>query len=205
MAARNDFLEFASLGVLSDGPLHGYALRKQLSEILGPFRALSYGSLYPCLRRLQERGLIEQSDESAEVPSRRARIVYALTGDGKEEFAIWANESGPDSWDDEGFATHLAFFSRTEASVRLRILEGRRSRLEERLALMRESLKRGRDRMDTFLFQLQEHGVEGTEREVNWLNSLILAERRRPETTTPETTSQRAPRVKQPRPKRSKA
>jgi hypothetical protein len=52
--------------------------------------------------------------------------------------------------------------------------------MEERLALMRESMKRGRDRMDTFLLQMQEHGVEGAEREVSWLNSLILAERNVP-------------------------
>ena len=68
--------------------------------------------------------------------------------------------------------------------MRLRILEGRRSRLEEQLALMRESMKRGRDRMDTFLLQMQEHGVEGAEREVSWLNSLILAERNLPKVGT---------------------
>ena len=107
-------------------------------------------------------------------------MVYALTDDGKDTFAEWANQPGSDAWDDEGFATRLAFFSRTEANVRLRILEGRRSRLEERLALMRESMKRGRDRMDTFLLQMQEHGVDGAEREVSWLNSLILAERNLP-------------------------
>ncbi len=184
VAARTDLLEFASLGVLTAGPLHGYALRKSLAEILGPFRALSYGSLYPCLRRLQDRGWIEQLGAVPGTTTKRARVVYALTGDGKDAFAEWANQPGSDAWDDEGFATRLAFFSRTEASVRLRILEGRRSRLEEQLALMRESMKRGRDRMDTFLLQMQEHGVEGAEREVTWLNSLILAERNLPKIGT---------------------
>ena len=147
MAKRHDVLEFAVLGVLSDGPLHGYELRKRLAAVLGPFRALSYGSLYPCLRRVQGKGLIEEVDvtaatESAAPPlsARRARVVYAITADGKEEFATWANQPGPEAWEDEGFAAHLAFFSRTEARVRLRILEGRRSRLEERVQTLRESL-----------------------------------------------------------------
>lgn len=184
MAKRNDVLEFAVLGVLTDGPLHGYEVRKRLATVLGPFRALSYGSLYPCLRRLQGKGLIAEVDvtpatESSAPPlaARRARVVYAVTGDGKEEFTGWANQPGPEAWEDEGFAAHLAFFSRTEARARLRILEGRRSRLEERVDTLRESLTRSRERVDAYTIQLQQHGLEGAEREVRWLNELIQHER----------------------------
>jgi len=184
MAKRHDVLEFAVLGVLSDGPLHGYELRKRLAAVLGPFRALSYGSLYPCLRRVQAKGLIEEVDVTAAVDSaapplsaRRARVVYAITADGKEEFSTWANQPGAEAWEDEGFAAHLAFFSRTEARVRLRILEGRRSRLEERVQTLRESLSRSRERVDAYTLQLQQHGLDGAEREVRWLNELIAHER----------------------------
>jgi len=54
---RSGDLEFAILGLLSPGPLHGYELRKRLDLLLGPLRAVSYGSLYPTLRALQARGL----------------------------------------------------------------------------------------------------------------------------------------------------
>lgn len=50
MARRADLLEFAILGLLHEGPTHGYDLRRRLNSALGPFRALSYGSLYPALR-----------------------------------------------------------------------------------------------------------------------------------------------------------
>src|SRR6266508_5264587 len=47
-------LELAILGLLHESPMHGYELRKQLTTKLGAFRAaISYGSLYPTLRRLQ--------------------------------------------------------------------------------------------------------------------------------------------------------
>ena len=46
-------LEFAVLGLLAESPLHGYELRKRLNALLGTFRAFSYGSLYPTLRRMQ--------------------------------------------------------------------------------------------------------------------------------------------------------
>ena len=182
MAKRTDVLDHTVLGVLSDGPLHGYELRKRLTAILGPFRALSFGSLYPCLHRLTDAGLIEQidivdRDDIAGVATRRARIVYALTPEGKEAFAAWVADSGPESWEDEAFAARLAFFSRTEAAVRLRILEGRRARLEERLSSLQASIDRTSERMDVYAERLQRHGIEGAEREVGWLEELIATER----------------------------
>jgi DNA-binding PadR family transcriptional regulator len=184
MAKRHDVLEFAVLGVLSESPLHGYELRKRLAAVLGPFRALSYGSLYPCLRRLQGKGLIDEVAVTPAIDSaapalsaRRARVVYAISAEGKEEFATWANQPGPEAWEDEGFAAHLAFFGRTEARVRLRILEGRRSRLEERVEALRDSVNRSRERADAYTLQLQQHGLDGAEREVRWLNELITNEK----------------------------
>ena len=44
-------LELAVLGLLKDQPLHGYELKKRLGETLGFLWGVSYGSLYPALRR----------------------------------------------------------------------------------------------------------------------------------------------------------
>ena len=73
----------------------------------------------------------------------------------------------------------LAWAEVLEASdaVRLRILEGRRSRLEERVDTLRQSLTRGRERVDAYTLELQKHGLESVEREVRWLNELISTER----------------------------
>ena len=52
-------LELAILGVLKEQPLHGYELKKRLSEALGPLSSVSFGSLYPALKRLQVAGALE--------------------------------------------------------------------------------------------------------------------------------------------------
>src|SRR5690242_18875017 len=156
---RAALLEFAVLGLLHDGPLHGYELRKRLTTALGIFRALSYGSLYPALKRLVDAGWIHETQEPA-VSGKRPRITYELTADGKEHFQDLVAASGPDAWDDDDFDVRFAFFSRTEAQVRLRILEGRRSRLEERLANIRDASARNRERMDGYTLALQQHGEE---------------------------------------------
>lgn len=184
MAARKGagVLELAVLGLLHESPMHGYELRKRLNTLLGMFRAFSYGSLYPCLKQLLASGLIvedrpEEPGTALALQSRRSKIVYKLTADGKERLQRLLTEAGPASWEDEGFGVHFAFFSHTRADVRLRILEGRRSRLEERLESVRAALARTRERVDSYTLELQNHGLESVEREVRWLNELIGRER----------------------------
>jgi DNA-binding PadR family transcriptional regulator len=198
---RNRFavLELAVLGLLHRTPMHGYELRKQLTNVLGLFRALSYGSLYPCLHELLAAGLIAEEHDEAETAEssgparpggparlngparprsgRRSLKVYRLTADGKERLQELLGEGGPAAWDDDGFGVHFAFFGQTRADVRLRILEGRRSRLEERMESIRAALTRTRERVDSYTLELHRHGLESVEREVRWLNELIASER----------------------------
>ena len=60
------------LGLLADQPRHGYDLRKRLSETLGPLWGISFGSLYPALRRLERAGAIEEVAETDGAPGPRA-------------------------------------------------------------------------------------------------------------------------------------
>ncbi|MFC4530850.1 PadR family transcriptional regulator [Sphaerisporangium dianthi] len=189
---KGGVLELAVLGSLHETPLHGYELRKRLNTLLGMFRAFSYGSLYPCLRQLLANGLIAEEspedntaatgsqtaiDSALPLTGRRSKIVYKLTAEGKERLHELLTQAGPSSWEDESFGVHFAFFRHTEAEVRLRILEGRRSRLEERLDGVRTALARTRERLDSYTLELQRHGLESVEREVRWLNELIDTER----------------------------
>jgi DNA-binding PadR family transcriptional regulator len=204
---RSGVLELAVLGSLQGTPMHGYELRKRLYTVLGAFRALSYGSLYPCLQDLLADGLIvEEHDEAADDEARavdrpaararaagtraagtnaaarsragrRSKKVYRLTADGKERLQELLSEGGPAAWEDDGFGVHFAFFGQTRADVRLRILEGRRSRLEERMEAIRAAFTRTRERVDRYTLELHKHGLESVEREVRWLNELIESER----------------------------
>jgi len=177
-------LEIAVLGLLNESPMHGYELKKRLSSLLGAFRAFSYGSLYPTLRRLQEAGWIEESaheDITARAGlSRRAKRVYRLTAEGKEHFQQLLAQVGPDAFDDEGFGTRLAFFAQTRSDIRLQILEGRRQHMAAQADGMRSALARTRERLDRYTLQLQEHGLESADREVRWLTELIENERAQP-------------------------
>lgn len=182
---RAHLLEFAVLGLLHEGPTHGYDLRRRLNTALGPFRALSYGTLYPALKGLLGRGLIAEAADPL-TTGKRPRVVYELTATGKEHFADMVARTDATAYDEDGFDVRFAFFTRTERDVRIRILEGRRSRVQEDLERVRETAARNRERIDAYTSALQQHGEETTEREVRWLSELIDAERRHPTDPGPQ-------------------
>ena len=204
-------LDLAILGLLHESPMHGYELRKQLVTKLGALRAaISYGSLYPTLRRLQAAGWITEDAAppkagAAEPPllaSRRGRVVYKITAEGKERFQELLSRTGPETFEDPGFGVHFAFFARTDQATRLRILEGRRRRIEERREGLRDVLARAAERLDAYTLELQRHGLDACEREVRWLEELIAKER---SATPPTEPTPRPTPGRSDRPKRSRA
>lgn len=77
-------IELAILGLVADQDLHGYELKKQLTELLGPWSSISFGSLYPALARLEKAGHIQAvaagaDDDDATGPS--TPMTGALSGE----------------------------------------------------------------------------------------------------------------------------
>ncbi|HXH81029.1 PadR family transcriptional regulator [Nocardioides sp.] len=177
MARRAETIELAVLGLLHEGPMHGYELRKRLNLMLGWGRVLSYGSLYPALKKMLRADLIEEAVATTTPVTRRPRIVYEVTAAGHSEFERLMSEVGPTAWEDDNFDIRFAFFGRTDMEIRLRVLEGRRTRLQERLARVQSDLERTQAEVNRYATELQRHGVESVEREVRWLSELISAER----------------------------
>jgi DNA-binding PadR family transcriptional regulator len=69
-------LELAILGSLKERPMHGYQLSRQLAEELGGLWRVSFGSLYPTLRRLERDGAVTAD---AVTGARRRKTVYRLS------------------------------------------------------------------------------------------------------------------------------
>lgn len=177
-AGRARVLELAVLGHLAEAPMHGYELRKRLNADLGAFHAFSYGSLYPCLKSMLHRDLVTSSapGEGGGARGRRSRIVYRLTERGRDRLHDLLAESTPAATDDECFGVHFTLFGRTAAEVRLRILDGRRTRLLERLSVLRERLSG--QLQDPYTVELNRHRAAAIESEIDWLDALIRHERR---------------------------
>ena len=197
-------LELAVLGLLKEQPLHGYELKKRLGETLGFLWGVSYGSLYPALRRLEKQGAIESVSPGpqlmpAPVPTgsitgdraaarraslrrsesgRRTRKAYRITERGEELLVdlLLADDERAD--DDKAFALKLAFCRHAPADARLRFLERRRDALRARAEVStgRRRSERPARTQDRYLTSLLEHRDRTTASELQWVEELIVQE-----------------------------
>jgi DNA-binding PadR family transcriptional regulator len=169
-------LELAILGLLKEQPMHGYQLSRELGDALGGFWRVSYGSLYPTLRRLEADGAV-QSVADGEARGRR-KTTYEITEKGEKLFFELLQETPHDnSTEETRFRVRLAFFRYLPPETRIRLLERRRATLEDRLSTIKGSLHTTRQRVDTYTLALMEHGRSATESDIAWLEGLIAAER----------------------------
>ena len=169
-------LELAVLGLLKERSMHGYQLSRQLTDTLGGFWRVSYGSLYPSLRRLERDGAVEKVFDPEEVG--RRKNVYRITEKGEELFLELLQEAGHETGEENRFRVRLAFFKYLAPETRIRLLERRRAYLEERLSTIKTSLRGTTAVQDTYTLALIQHGQDSTEQDIAWLDGLIQAERR---------------------------
>jgi DNA-binding PadR family transcriptional regulator len=193
-------LEVAVLGLLKDRPMHGYELRKQLGARLGPLWQVSWGSLYPTLRRLARQGAVQSHVEerrstktaSGALGAGRRKTVYHITAAGEELFSRLLEEATP-AVDEEHFTLKLAFFRYLNPETRVALLERRRAYLQEKLAQFKSNLRNYRERMDAYALSLQSHDMKVTERDIEWIDELITNE------IEPDDSSRRSVRREAPR------
>jgi len=170
-------LELAVLGLLKERPMHGYQLSRELSESLGGLWRVSYGSLYPTLRRLERAGAIES--EAGDERGARRKKVYRITATGEAMFLDLLQEQSQDGQaEDARFRIRLAFFRYLPPETRIRLLERRRQALQRRLAAVTESLRAQRA-TDDYGTALIEHSRDTLGSDISWLDGLIAAERRK--------------------------
>ena len=169
-------LELAVLGLLKEQPLHGYALRKLLTQRLGASWRVSFGSLYPTLRKLERAGSVEKVREDG--VGRRRRQAYRITEKGEQQFLSLLEQGDASGWEEERFPLRLAFFRYLRPETRIRLLDRRRAELVQRLEHSRTSLEAAHaEGTDGYVVALIRHGVDRTEADVTWLDELIAAER----------------------------
>ncbi|MBA2280978.1 MAG: helix-turn-helix transcriptional regulator [Acidimicrobiia bacterium] len=186
-------LDLAILGLLRDRERHGYELRKQLGELLGSRGAMSFGSLYPALARLEKAGLVKAVEANVAVPpvpssgslagelaafrvrpaatstAGRSKKVYGITEAGDAQLRTLLAE-GPT--DERTFGVQLAFCRHLPPLERLALFERRRRQLAEEL----EARTATATRLDRYLGALRDRDTRHLTNDLAWLDELILSE-----------------------------
>lgn len=83
-------LKYAVLGFLRSAPRHGYEIKQSFEKRFGTAWSVSYGQLYPTLKKLAGEGLIAKRTEAGE--KTLDRNVYSITENGKRILETWMGE-----------------------------------------------------------------------------------------------------------------
>jgi DNA-binding PadR family transcriptional regulator len=197
-------IDLAVLGLLMDQDLHGYELRKRLGELRLSRLAVSFGSLYPALARLERAGHLKAVTHQPR-PTPPAPMSGSLAGElaafrahrrntklaqragrggrGKKVYGLTDQGrhrlqellNAEEIADDRDFALRLAFCHHLTPVERLELFRRRR----QELVRQRDQQRRARstdNRLNTYLRSLLERDTESLTADVAWLDQLIEAE-----------------------------
>jgi DNA-binding PadR family transcriptional regulator len=199
-------IDLAILGLLREQDLHGYELRRRITDLAGLKPAVSFGALYPALSRLEAAGAVKAVEAATEpeaalpptgslageaaafLARRRAQRAGAgragRTGRARKVYGI--TEQGEQllielidepASDDRSFPIKVAFCRYLTPSRRLELFERRRANLAGRLAGERSSRRKVGERLDLYLRSLREHDSQTIQHDIAWLDGLIANER----------------------------
>jgi DNA-binding PadR family transcriptional regulator len=138
--------ELFILGELMDGPHYGYLLRDILGRLLGPFRNISWGVLYPLIRQLEQEGLIalEESGQEKRTPGGKQSKAYNITDAGRGRFLALMLDKGEFTADyPELFVVKLNNLSHLTRPQQLTVLQ----RYQEYLEIEKMTLLQGQQKI----------------------------------------------------------
>jgi PadR family transcriptional regulator PadR len=89
---RREVLPLLVLHFISEGPSYGNQLMERIAEMTEGVLSVNPNTMYPLLRQLESRGLIEGKWEH---PERRSRRYYSITKAGTKEYDRLVEEVRP--------------------------------------------------------------------------------------------------------------
>jgi len=162
--------ELLFLGLLAEGPKHGYEIKLQLEEDLAPNIGLKIKSIYYPLQKMESSGLIEK-----EVGRKEGRFpekyVYRITSKGKKKFEELINTSFL-SVDRPFFQIDLALYflplvDKSMAKRRLKVRSAILKKVKNELTLLQSSAK------SKILSLILQHDLDLVDAEINSTQKII--------------------------------
>ena len=165
-------LKYALLGLLAESPKYGYEIKQKFEGALGNIWSVSYGQLYPTLRRLSELEWVSKKT----APGKKAaeKNIYSITDQGKKKLDGWLLRPLRTSYKVKDELTlKFLFFSKLPKENVLDYLRMQ----QKKTVMMKEDFQRTfvslRDEIDFYLQAIIRKGVIHLEAENQWLEEVI--------------------------------
>jgi DNA-binding PadR family transcriptional regulator len=180
--------ELFILSKLLHRPMHGYLIQAILNSAVGPFRKVSWGTLYPLIKKLQKAGYIAAVDET--VDDARGKKRYRTTKAGRERFLALIHSYGEyDADSPDLFSLKVGCFGHLDVNARISVLKDHRNYLRLVIAHCQAMMSRVESENNLppeehrFALLALEHKKAVTKSEMRWIDCLLG----RPERVAPMT------------------
>jgi DNA-binding PadR family transcriptional regulator len=164
--------ELLLLGLLREGPKHGYDIKIKIKQILSLFAGVDLKSIYYPLKVLEKKGLVAKRISK---PGRRPqRIVYCLTAKGTSRFDELLNKSFL-NFKRPQFSLDLSlyFLNYIKPKIAKRRLRGRLLILNKLSRSLRQMVSSLGKKKQSSLTYILEHDLQMVETEAKFLSRLI--------------------------------
>ena len=165
-------LKYALLGLIAENPKYGYEIKQQFEGALGNVWSVSYGQLYPTLRRLSEVGWVTKKT----APGKKAaeRNIYSITAKGKKRLDEWLLKPLRTNYrvKDE-FTLKFLFFDKIPKEKVLIYLKSQQKKTIMQKENFQRTLVSLREEINFFLQAIIRKGIIHLEAENQWLEEVI--------------------------------
>ena len=165
-------LKYALLGLFAESPKYGYEIKQNFEGIIGNVWSVSYGQLYPTLKKLSQLGWVTKTT----APGKKAaeKNIYSITDKGKKVLEEWLLKPLRTSYKvKDEFTLKFLFFNRLPKEKVLEYLKLQ----QKKTLLQRESFQRTlvamQDELDYYLQAIIRKGIIHLEAENQWLEEVI--------------------------------
>jgi DNA-binding PadR family transcriptional regulator len=165
-------LKYALLGLLAENPKYGYEIKQQFESSLGNVWSVSYGQLYPTLRRLSEVGWVTK--KTAPGKKTAEKNIYSITSKGKKSLDEWLLRPLRTNYrvKDE-FTLKFLFFDKIPKEKVLDYLKSQQKKTIMQKENFQRTLVSIREEINFFLQAIIRKGIIHLEAENQWLEEVI--------------------------------
>lgn len=167
-------LKYALLGLLAENPKYGYEIKQEFEGALGNVWSVSYGQLYPTLRRLSEvRWVTKQT-----APGKKAaeKNIYSITPKGKQKLDEWLLRPLRSSYKvKDEFTLKFLFFDKLPKEKVLEYLKAQQKKTVMQKENFQRTLVSIREDLNFFLQAIIRKGIIHLEAEIQWLEEVVNA------------------------------
>jgi len=166
-------LEYIILGMLMQGEMSGYDLKQRMVECTSYFFDASFGSIYPALKRMEDKGYIIYRET---VEGNKFKKMYSITENGKLYFLYWLEKPINFSKANHSYLVNIYFYNllpieKATANIR-HFVEVLKQHLNE-LNIQKEEAEKMYNIKNNFRYSTIICGTYYFQSIINWCNDLI--------------------------------